>query len=331
MTGNRFLDAVLGHFAGGGAFFTALGLLGAAALVRVAAGLTTGAKADGWSRVGFLLGLVGAVMLGFSACPLPRWWYGFLFCTAVWWAFASRPHWSEGWRHASASALLGLVLWGAVWEGGWSRVPPVPAAAERELVVVGDSLTAGIGGEPALWPDLLSESHGVPVVVRAVRGAAVSDPLAPPGWELPETGGVALIALGGNDVLRRTNPGAFRSDLRTLIERLRRRTAERGGAVVVLGLPLPPGRAAYGRMQREVCAEQGVPLIPRHVLAGAMFGPGATVDGLHFSPSGHAAMAEAVWGAVGEALPDDGASGGRQPSVFSHASDQPRPFENTEG
>ncbi|QDT16858.1 SGNH/GDSL hydrolase family protein [Alienimonas californiensis] len=317
MTGNRLLDAIAGHFAGGGAFFTACGLLLAAVGLRLAAGLATGGPegrtADRLSHVGVLVALVGTVVLIFSACPLPRWWYGFVFCVAAWWAFASRPTWSRGWRFGSAATLAALLLWGAGWELTWRLPPTIPPAAERELVIVGDSLTAGVGGDGPHWPERLSRTRDLPVAVRAVPGATVADPLAGLGWEVPETGGVLLLELGGNDMLGGTNVGAFRSDLRTLLERLERRTAERGGTVVAVGLPLPPFHGAYGRAQRTACQQAHVPLIPRHLLANVLFGPNATTDGLHLSPAGHEAMAEAMWNAVGDALPQasEGASAPR--------------------
>ncbi|MFH5802543.1 SGNH/GDSL hydrolase family protein [Alienimonas sp. DA493] len=316
MTGNRLLDALAGHFAGGGAFFTACGLLLAAVGLRLAAGFvrgeSAGRRAERLSHVGALLAVLGTVVLCFSADPLPRWWYGFVFCATAWWAFASRPTWPAGWRYGSAATLAALLLWGVGWELTWRLGPTIPPVAERELVVVGDSLTAGVGGEAARWPDLLERTHNLPVVVRAVPGATVADPLAGSGWDVPETGGVLLLELGGNDMLGGTNLGAFRSDLRTLLERLKRKTAARGGTVVAVGLPLPPFHGAYGRAQRAACQQADVPLIPRHVLADVLFAPHATTDGLHLSPTGHDAMAAAMWDVVGEALPQ--ASGGREPS-----------------
>ena len=302
MTGNRLLDAFLGHFAGGGAFFTGCGLVLAGVTLRAAAG-SAGGDGELPARLGTAAGLLGAAVVGFAACPLPRWSFGFAALFLLGWLVFARPACGAGWRFGSAAALAAWTLLGAGWELTWRVGPALPAAAGREVVVVGDSLTAGIGGEAETWPDVLRRTAAVPVAVRAVPGAKVADPLRGAGWDLPETAGVVVVELGGNDLLARTNPGAFRSDLRTLVERLKRRVAGRGGVVAVLELPSVPGRPQYARMQRAVCGEAGVPLIPRRVLAGVLFGPDATVDGLHLSPAGHAAMAGAVWAWVGTALP----------------------------
>ena len=302
MTGSRFLDAFLGHFAGGGAFFTGCGLLLAGVASRALAKDAPGAS-ELPARLGTAAGLTGAVIVAFAACPLPRWWFGFAFTFLLGWLVFARPACGAGWRFGSAGVFAAWLLWGAAWEATWAVGPAIPPAAERELVVVGDSLTAGVGRESALWPAMIGRDREVPVVVRAVAGAKVEDVLRGANGPLPETGGVVLVELGGNDVLGGTNPGAFRSDLRTLLDRLRRRTADRGGRVVMLELPLPPGRAAFGRMQRAACEEARVPLVPRRVFAGVLFGPDATVDGLHLSPAGHAAMADAVWDWLGPAFP----------------------------
>ena len=302
LTGNRFLDALLGHFAGGGAFFTGCSLVLAGVMLRASAGASAG---DGElpARLGTAAGLVGAAVVGFAACPLPRWYFGTAAILFLGWLWLARPTGATDSRVLTSALLAGWTLLGVGWELSWRVGPTLPTAAERELVVVGDSLTAGIGREPETWPDVLARRYDVPVAVRAVPGAKVADPLAEPWWDVPETGGVLLVELGGNDLLARTNPGAFRDDLRTLLGRLERRTVGRGGAVVMLGLPSVPGRPQYGRVQRAVCGELGVPLIPHRVLAGVLFGPDATVDGLHLSPAGHAAMADAVWGWVGPSLP----------------------------
>ena len=303
MTGSPPLDAVVGHFAGGGAFFTGCSLVQAGVTLRASA-KSAGGDGELPARLGTAAALVGAAVVGFAACPLPRWYFGFAAVFFLGWLAFARPACGAGWRWGSAGVLAAWLLLGAGWEWSWRVGPTVPRAAERALVVVGDSLTAGLGREPALWPDLLGERHRVAVTVRAVAGAKVEDALTDPDLAAPETGGVILVELGGNDLLARTNPGAFRSDLRTLVERLKRRAAGRGGAVAALELPSIPGRPQYARMQRAVCSEAGVPLIPRRVLAGVLFGPGATVDGLHLSPAGHAAMAAAVWEWVGPALPN---------------------------
>lgn len=307
MTGSRPLDLLAGHFAGGGAFFTACGLLAAAAGLRWWAGRpVSGVKAARRpNRAALAVAAVGAAVLVLSACPLPVGWDAAAWAAPAAWAWLAGPLRGRGQRLGGTATLLAVLLAGVGWELTWWTGPRVGPVAEREALVVGDSLTAGVGGEASLWPALLAERRGVPVSVRAVAGARLAAPLGVPPWDLPETGGLVVVELGGNDLLSGGDPARLEEDLRELLTHLRALTADRGGRVVLLGLPLPPLHAAYGRAQRAVCRDLDVPLVPRRVLTDVLFAPGATVDGLHLSPAGHAALADAVWAAVGDALPPD--------------------------
>ena len=66
--------------------------------------------------------------------------------------------------------------------------------------------------------------------------------------------------------------------------------------VAMIELPLPPFYNRYGMVQRALAREHGVKLIPKRFLAGVMGTPGATVDGLHFSNTGHVLFARALLG-----------------------------------
>jgi len=66
--------------------------------------------------------------------------------------------------------------------------------------------------------------------------------------------------------------------------------------VAMVELPLPPFYNRYGMVQRALAKEHGVILIPKRFMADVMSTPGATVDGLHFSNSGHILFARALIG-----------------------------------
>ena len=67
-----------------------------------------------------------------------------------------------------------------------------------------------------------------------------------------------------------------------------------GRTVVMLGIPLPPFASEYGRIQRALAEDAGVALIPKRHFARILAGPDATIDGLHFTDSGHQEMARTV-------------------------------------
>jgi lysophospholipase L1-like esterase len=66
--------------------------------------------------------------------------------------------------------------------------------------------------------------------------------------------------------------------------------------VALVELPLPPFYNRYGMVQRALAKEHGVILIPKRFMADVMSTSGATVDGLHFSNSGHILFARALIG-----------------------------------
>ena len=54
-------------------------------------------------------------------------------------------------------------------------------------------------------------------------------------------------------------------------------------------------------IQRELAAKYAVVLIPKRIFIGVLTTPGATVDGIHLSPAGHAWMADVIWEVIGPA------------------------------
>jgi len=48
-------------------------------------------------------------------------------------------------------------------------------------------------------------------------------------------------------------------------------------------------------IQRGLAAKHGAMLVARRVFIGVLTAPGATLDGVHLSKSGHAKMAEVIW------------------------------------
>jgi lysophospholipase L1-like esterase len=105
---------------------------------------------------------------------------------------------------------------------------------------------------------------------------------------IPPGPATVLVELGGNDLLAGTTPARFDADLRALLAKV----VMRDRHVLMFELPLLPFQNTYGRIQREVCEQHGVALLPRSILAGAVALPGHTRDGLHLSPEGHAWLAE---------------------------------------
>ncbi|NLV41761.1 MAG: hypothetical protein GXY15_11110 [Candidatus Hydrogenedentes bacterium] len=267
------------QFLSGRVFF--FGLLAAAVAVCVFH-LMARPRVRSW--LGIAAGL-SALLVAFSATPLPLWAHGFWFVALAATLLLRRPPRRRGITLA-VFCLLSAGL--AAWELPRQFIRPFPLAADETFHVIGDSLSMGADTPDGDWPNLLGGALGIPIVRHAHAGATVGTALSYAD-EIPEDQKAAvLVELGGNNLLG--GKGDFARELDEMLGRLRRS----GRRVVMVELPLPPLYNAYGTAQRRLARRHGVTLIPKRVLAGVFAAPGATTDGLHLSDEGHRALAAAL-------------------------------------
>ncbi len=198
--------------------------------------------------------------------------------------------------------------------------PARPAPAERvtgpSVIVLGDSLTAGLGLDvgdsfPARIQDKLDAAgYDYRVVNAGVSGDTSAGALRRLDWALGEgTPRVLIVALGGNDGLRGLPPEQLEANLSAIIERGR----ERGLTVILAGMEAPPNfgadyttrfRAVYPRL----AARHGVRLIP--FLLEGVAGESALNqgDGIHPNARGARMIADLVWASLQPELAHAGAS-----------------------
>ncbi|UWQ20016.1 arylesterase [Jannaschia sp. W003] len=139
------------------------------------------------------------------------------------------------------------------------------AAAEPvRVLALGDSLTAGYGlaqGEgfvPALQAWL--EREGVDAVVEnaGVSGDTTAGGLARVDWSLASEPDAAIVALGGNDLLRGIDPASSRANLDGILTKL----DAAGVEALLVGLEAPGNfgpdyKAAFDAMYPEVAEAHG--------------------------------------------------------------------------
>jgi len=271
-------------FISGRSFWLGLALLGL--------GLAMSVREEGWvAWLGSRLPLVfGGFGVALSSTPLPG---GLSWLLAIALAGlllalhlpteARPPRLLLALRLALAAACLAA----AACEAPHAWVPRLPAADHRQMAVIGDSITAGIGfaGERT-WPEVLTAETGLPVHALAVGGGTCASAL-PDAARIPADATLVLLEIGGNDILGRTPLAKFAADL----DRLMAAVAAPGRTVVMLEVPAPPFHAGYIAAQRRLARQHRVILLPRQVFA-SFFGWGQdTVDGLHLANSGHQRMA----------------------------------------
>lgn len=267
----------------------------AAAAIGSLAALPIAAKARSRIAIRACMG-AGVLLAVVSATPAPTW----LFAVAgllilAWFVLDSlrASHTVTRIRTAMrilipATAILAIAL-----EAPYQRMPAVPHDQKSRIFVLGDSLSAQMSPQTESWPTQLAKRHMLNVSNLARPGESTL-PGRRQAEALPPDDGLVIIALGGHDVLGRRAPVEFETDLDYILTR-----ARAGGRIVIMfELPLPPLHEQYGRIQRRLAERHGAYLLPKRILSLLLADSTATVDGIHFSATGHATLAEIVWNAI---------------------------------
>ena len=148
----------------------------------------------------------------------------------------------------------------------------IPAADEVVILALGDSLLAGYGlGAGQSYPAHLEtalQARGLPVrIVNAgVSGDTTADGLARLDFVLKGIGkkpALAIVSLGGNDMLRAVPPAETRRNLADLLAKLR----DAKVPVVLLGLLAAPNlgsdyTAAFNPIYPALAKQYGAKLVP---------------------------------------------------------------------
>jgi acyl-CoA thioesterase-1 len=174
--------------------------------------------------------------------------------------------------------------------------------AERVVVALGDSLTAGLGVAPdEAWPALIDarlrrEGYPYRVVNAGVSGDTSAGGLRRVDWVLRNRPQVAVVALGANDGLRGLDTDAMERNLLAIVERLR----ASGARVLVAGMRMPTNYGdtytqAFRDVFPDVARRTGSALMP-FLLDGVAADPHLNLpDGIHPNAAGHRIIAEHVW------------------------------------
>jgi len=187
------------------------------------------------------------------------------------------------------------------------------AAAERVLLAFGDSLVAGYGlaeeeGFTAvLERRLRAAGHAVRVKNAGVSGDTTAGGRARLAWSLAEPADAVLLELGANDALRGLEPDQARSNLRAMLEELKKRNLP----VLLVGMLAPPNlgpeyERAFNAIYPELAAEYGVPLYPFFLDGVAANAALNQNDGIHPNAAGVEAIVERILPHVVRLLEDAG-------------------------
>jgi hypothetical protein len=107
---------------------------------------------------------------------------------------------------------------------------------------------------------------------------------------------IVIIEIGGNDLIAGMEAAAFEKSLGELHAGLSGKTK----AIVMMELPLPPGKMRWGAIQRSYVG-RGVYLVPKRIFVKVLMA-GGSVDGLHLGKPGAEAMAGEMWQIISPAV-----------------------------
>ena len=151
-----------------------------------------------------------------------------------------------------------------------SHITNLNRGAGQNIIVLGDSITAGYGlNTEQAYPYLLSQKLNLPILNRGVSGDKTADGLARLSADvLAQEPWIVMIALGGNDFLKKVPKRETEENLRKIITKIQAQQA----ITVLLGMNLGLFKDEYRDLYQRVAQETGSYLIPQ-VLKGIIDNP----------------------------------------------------------
>jgi acyl-CoA thioesterase-1 len=187
--------------------------------------------------------------------------------------------------------VLGMALTGA--GPVFAQAPAAGAAKPVKMVVLGDSLSAGLGlSASAAFPERLKNTLKIKGVEVDMINAGVSGDTSSGGrdrldWSVPEGTEAVIVELGANDALRGIDPGVTRTALTDILTRLK----ARGIAVLLCGMVAPPNygsdySARFNAIYPDLAKSFGVPFYPFFLEGVATDAKLNQADGMHPTAEG---------------------------------------------
>jgi acyl-CoA thioesterase I len=188
-----------------------------------------------------------------------------------------------------------------------SPSPPEPGTESNrpKIVVLGDSLTAGLGlSERQSYPALLQERldrerYNFDVVNAGVSGDTSAAGLERLDWALQGNVRILVLELGANDGLRGLPVDQMKKNLDAIVTRAQ----GRGIAILLLGMEAPPNfgpeyARGFRQVYRDLARERRVALVP-FMLDKVAGDPALNQgDGIHPNVAGTRIVSETVWHAL---------------------------------
>lgn len=220
------------------------------------------------------------------------------------------------WLAAVACAGAGDRGTAATNDAGESTAVGAPAApsaggAGPRVVILGTSLTAGLGLDPdSAWPALvqrMADSLGVNVRIDAagLSGETSAGALRRASWVLKDPVDLVVLEVGANDGLRGVDPDTTRETLVALVDTVR--AVQPAALVALVQMEAPPNLgASYTTTFRDAypaaARRTGVRLLPFLLDSVAGVPSLNQPDGIHPNEAGSRMVARTMWAALAPLL-----------------------------
>ncbi len=184
------------------------------------------------------------------------------------------------------------------------RTDSTPSAGRGTVLIVGTSLTAGLGLDPdQAYPALLQgkvDSVGLPyrVVNAGLSGETSAGALRRVSWLLRQPVAVFVLETGANDGLRGLDVDSTKAHIAAILDSVRR--ADPQAAICLVQMEAPPNLGprytrAFHDLYAAVARSQRATLLP-FLLRGVAGESGLNqADGMHPNVTGERIVAATVW------------------------------------
>jgi len=178
------------------------------------------------------------------------------------------------------------------------------AKAKVTVLFFGTSLTAGYGLDPSqAFPVLIAKKsveEGVPITAinAGLSGETSAGALRRIDWVLKRPVDIVVLETGGNDALRALDANALRSNLDSIVHRIK--AAQPKARILLAVMEAPPNfgaryTASFREAYKSVAQKEGLTLLP-FLLDGVAGKPELNQDdGVHPNVTGETIVADNVW------------------------------------
>jgi acyl-CoA thioesterase-1 len=178
-------------------------------------------------------------------------------------------------------------------QAGSAQTPAPQTGKPIKMVVLGDSLSAGLGlSGSAAFPEQLQKALKAKGIEVDVTNAGVSGDTSSGGrdrldWSVPDGTRAVILELGANDALRGIDPKITRAALSDILARLKARKI----AVLLCGMVAPPNygsdyAARFNAIYPDLAKSFDVPLYPFFLEGVAADAELNQADGMHPTAEG---------------------------------------------